>query len=43
MRSTDQGLQAAHTEMAAALTHRNGTPFVQIDNSLPPNPYLPRG
>jgi hypothetical protein len=26
--------------MAAAMTHTNGTPFLQIDNTLDPNPYL---
>lgn len=36
-------LQAAHQKMAAALTHRNGAPFMQVDNSLPVNPYLPQG
>jgi hypothetical protein len=36
-------LQAAHQEMAAALTHRNGALFIQADNSLPVNPYLPQG
>ena len=25
------------------MTHRDGTPFVQADNSLPPNPSLPQG
>jgi hypothetical protein len=36
-------LRRAHGWMSAALTHRNGTPFMQIDNSLPVNPYLPQG
>lgn len=36
-------LQAAHQKMAAALTHRSGAPFIQVDNSLPVNPYLPQG
>jgi hypothetical protein len=36
-------LRAAHTKMSAALTRGNGTPFIQVDNSLPPNPYLPQG
>ena len=40
---TDRMLRAAHREMAAAMTHRDGRPFVQADNSLPPNPYLPQG
>lgn len=40
---TDQQLQRAHELMSAALTHRNGSPFLQVDNSLAPNPYLPEG
>jgi roadblock/LC7 domain-containing protein len=40
---TNQMLRAAHREMAAAMTHRDGAPFVQADNSLPLNPYLPQG
>jgi hypothetical protein len=40
---SNAALQAAHTAMSAALSHRNGTPFLQIDNSLPPNPFLPQG
>lgn len=38
--TTDAQLQAAHEAMAAALTHTDGTPFLQIDNALNPNPYL---
>lgn len=38
--TTNAQLQAAHEAMAAALTHANGTPFLQIDNALNPNPYL---
>lgn len=40
---SDQQLQAAHTAMAAAMTHRDGRPFLQADNSLAANPYLPQG
>jgi hypothetical protein len=40
---TDAGLRRAHTEMSAALTHRNGSRFIQADNTLPGNPYLPQG
>jgi hypothetical protein len=40
---SNAALQAAHTAMSASLTHRNGAPFLQIDNSLPPNPFLPQG
>jgi hypothetical protein len=29
--------------MSAALTHRNGSPFIQADNTLPGNPFLPQG
>lgn len=36
-------LRTAHQQMAAALTHRNGKLFIQADNSLPANPYLPQG
>ena len=41
--SSDCALRAAHTSMSAAMTHSSGQPFVQIDNTLPPNPYLPQG
>jgi hypothetical protein len=41
--TSDQALRAAHTSMSAAMTHSSGQPFVQIDNTLPPNPYLPQG
>ena len=40
---SDAALQAAHSAMSAAMTHANGQPFTQIDNTLPPNPYLPQG
>lgn len=40
---SDAALQAAHGDMARAMTHSNGTPFLQIDNSLAPNPYQPQG
>ncbi len=40
---SDGMLQRAHAEMAAAMTHRDGTPFLQADNSLASNPYLPQG
>jgi hypothetical protein len=40
---SNAALQAAHDAMAAAMTHRNGRPFVQADNTLPSNPYLPQG
>ncbi|MGA2010128.1 MAG: hypothetical protein ABSH51_06300 [Solirubrobacteraceae bacterium] len=37
----DAALQRAHEQMAAALVHADGTPFVQIDNALTPNDNLP--
>ncbi len=40
---SNAALQAAHQAMSAELTHRDGAPFMQIDNTLPPNPYLPQG
>jgi len=40
---TNRMLRAAHRQMAAAMTHSDGRPFIQADNSLPPNPYLPQG
>ncbi|MGA2014040.1 MAG: hypothetical protein ABSH51_26390 [Solirubrobacteraceae bacterium] len=40
---SDAALQAGHEAMSAALTHRSGAPFIQADNTLPPNPYTPQG
>ncbi len=40
---SDQSLRAAHTKMSAALTHRNGSRFIQADLSLTPSPFLPQG
>jgi hypothetical protein len=40
---SDAALRANHGAMSAALTHRNGAPFLQADNSLPANPFLPQG
>jgi hypothetical protein len=37
---SDPQLQAAHAQMAAAMTHTNGQPFLQIDNGLSPNNNL---
>lgn len=39
--STDRQLQTAHEDFAAAMTHSDGSHFLQIDNSLSINPYLP--
>jgi hypothetical protein len=41
--SSSASLVAAHAAMSAALTHSGGQSFVQVDNALPPNPYLPQG
>ena len=38
--STDAQLIAMHQSFAAKLTHCNGTPFLQVDNTLNFNPYL---
>jgi len=37
---TNRQLQIGHERMAAALTHRNGTPFLQVDNALNSNPSV---
>jgi hypothetical protein len=41
--NTTPQLRDAHTNMSAAMTHSDGQHFLQIDNTLPPNPYLPQG
>jgi hypothetical protein len=41
--SSDAALRAGHESMSAAMTHSTGQPFVQVDNTLPANPYLPQG
>jgi hypothetical protein len=38
--TSDAQLQASHEEMAASMTHTDGTPYEQIDNGIGPNPYL---
>jgi hypothetical protein len=38
---TDAALQAAHTQTSQSMTHADGTPFLQIDNGINVNPYLP--
>jgi hypothetical protein len=40
---TASSLRAAHGAMSSAMTHGDGQPFVQIDNALSANPYLPSG
>jgi hypothetical protein len=37
---SDSQLQAAHDQMAAAMTHTSGQPFLQIDNALSVNDNL---
>jgi hypothetical protein len=39
--SSDQQLVSAHEQLAGALTRSDGSPFLQIDNGISPNPYLP--
>jgi hypothetical protein len=41
--SSTPALLTGHEDMSAAMTHADGQPFVQVDNALPPNPYLPQG
>jgi hypothetical protein len=38
---TDESLQAAHEQMAQQMIHTDNSPFLQVDNSLNVNPYLP--
>jgi hypothetical protein len=38
---SNRELMTGHEEMSAALTHKGGAPFIQADNALPANPYLP--
>jgi hypothetical protein len=40
---SNRTLQIGHGLMSAALTHTTGSHFVQADNSLPPNPFIPQG
>ncbi|MGB9183131.1 MAG: hypothetical protein WCB67_03630 [Solirubrobacteraceae bacterium] len=40
---SDRALRAAHAKMSAALTHRDGSHFIEANNSLPGNPFLPQG
>ena len=41
--SSTPALQTAHESMSAAMTRSDGLPYLQIDNGLPPNPYLSQG
>jgi hypothetical protein len=38
---TNSALDAAHGQMAAAMTHADGSHFMQVDNGLNVNPFLP--
>jgi hypothetical protein len=40
---SNRQLQAAHTAMSLAMTRSNGQRFFQVDNTLPPNPWLDQG
>jgi hypothetical protein len=39
--TSNSALLAAHQQMAQSVTHADGTPFLQIDNGISVNPYLP--
>ncbi len=39
----DEQVLAMHQALAKELTHRDGRPFVIVQNSVNPNPYLPHG
>ncbi|MFZ0041956.1 MAG: hypothetical protein WAK93_11665, partial [Solirubrobacteraceae bacterium] len=41
--TSNGALVKAHTAMSRHMTHRSGMPFLQVDNALAPNPYLPQG
>jgi hypothetical protein len=41
--SSNAALRSAHEAMSVAMTHAGGQAFTQVDNTLPPNPYLPQG
>ena len=41
--TSDAVLRDAHDAMSAYLTHRGGSQFFQVDNTLAPNPFLPQG
>jgi hypothetical protein len=40
---TNAAFRKFHQEMAADMTHRDGVPMMQIDNSLPWTPFTPQG
>jgi hypothetical protein len=39
--SSDTAMTAAHQQLAASVTHADGSSFTQIDNSVNVNPWLP--
>jgi hypothetical protein len=41
--SSDAQLQSAHTAMSAAMTKPDGQRYFQVENTLPPNPWLNQG
>jgi hypothetical protein len=38
--TTNSGMVSAHDDMASAVTHTNGSRFLQIDNGISPNPNV---
>jgi hypothetical protein len=38
--NTNSGMLSAHEKMASAVTHTDGSPFLQIDNGISPNPNV---
>jgi hypothetical protein len=41
--TSDAQVDAMNTQVAGAMTHQNGSPFLQVDNGITPNQYLPPG
>ena len=40
--TTNEELQASHIALSAAITHVDGSPFLQVYNGQQPNPYIAR-
>ncbi len=40
---TPEQVDSGNAQLAAAFTHRNGTPFLQVDNGINPNQYVKPG
>jgi hypothetical protein len=38
--TSNTALQNSHNQLAGYMTHSNGTPFLQVDNALSPNPWI---